>query len=324
MSRPSCPSSRPAVRTCAPDPVALGLAAGWLLDQVLADPRRGHPVAAFGRWAGLVEARCYGDEVRRGGLAWGLAVVPVVALAGVAGRGGPARRTLVTAAATWAALGGTSLAREGAAVHRLLVDGDLPAARVRVRHLVGRRTERASVEDVARATVESLAENTSDAVVATLVWGGLLGPTGVVAHRAVNTLDAMWGHRSPRYVRFGRVAARVDDVLGWLPARVTVLATAGLSGRPGAVLRVVARDAGQHPSPNAGPVEAAAAAALGVRLGGRNEYAGEVEDRGTLGDGPPVAVPDIPRAVTLSRRVGALTLAAVLLSRRLARRPPSP
>src|SRR5699024_5534159 len=156
-----------------------------------------------------------------------------------------------------AACGGTSRRREGTGARDLLAADDLAAARRRVAHLVGRVTDDLTADDIARAAVESVAENTSDAVVGTLVWGALLGPTGVVVHRAVNTLDAMHGHRSVRYARFGWAAARLDDVLGWLPARVTVLATA--AARPlsaGEVVRTARRDGHRHPSPNAGPVEA--------------------------------------------------------------------
>ena len=159
---------------------------------------------------------------------------------------------------------------------------------------------------MARATVESVAENTSDAVVAPLLWGAVAGVPGLLGYRAVNTLDAMVGHRSPRYERFGWAAARLDDLVNWVPARVAGLAAAagGAAGRRitggGAAGR--RRDAGQHPSPNAGVVEAAFAGALGIRLGGRNVYDGQVEDRGVLGDGRAVEIADIARANRLARR----------------------
>ncbi len=225
----------------------------------------------------------------------------------------PPARCAATAALVWTALGGTSLGREGTAVHDLLVGDDLPGARTRVRNLVGRATQDLTADEVARAALESVAENSSDAVVGSLVWGALLGPVGVVLHRGANTLDAMHGHRSPRYHRFGWAAARADDVLGWLPARVTVLATAlAAPSRAGRVLAVARRDGRAHPSPNAGPVEAGFAAALGVRLGGLNVYEGAAEDRGVLGSGPRPTAADLPRAVTLAHRVGvvALVLAA--------------
>lgn len=155
----------------------------------------------------------------------------------------------------------------------------------------------------------------------TLVWGAALGPLGVVLHRTANTLDAMHGHRTARYARFGWAAARLDDLLGWVPARATVLATAAASPpRAGEVVRTAVRDGRDHPSPNAGPVEAGFAAALGLRLGGRTVYASGAEDRVVMGSGPAPTVADLPRAVLLARRVGVVTLVAVVGARLLARR----
>lgn len=211
------------------DPVAIGLFLGWAADRALGDPRRGHPVALFGTWAGWVETRTHRDSRAAGVLTEALVLAPPLALGVAATRlPGPAR-ALATAALTWAALGGTSLGREGLAVHDLLASDDLPGARTRVRNLVGRVTDDLTADEVARAAVESVAENTSDAVVGTLVWGAALGPLGVVLHRTANTLDAMHGHRTARYTRFGWAAARLDDLLGWVPARATVLATAAAS-----------------------------------------------------------------------------------------------
>lgn len=306
------------MRVPAPPPVTVGLVAGWMADRAVADPRRGHPVAAFGAWAGWVEARTWGDSRAAGVATEAIVLAPVVVLGLAAGRlPGPAR-SVATATVTWAALGGTSLGREGTAVHDLLADDDLAGARSRVRSLVGRVTEDLPADEVARAAVESVAENSSDAVVGTLVWGALLGPLGVLLHRAANTLDAMHGHRCEQYARFGWAAARLDDALGWVPARVTVLATAAACPRrAGEVVRTAVRDGRAHPSPNAGPVEAAFAAALDLRLGGRTVYASGTEDRPVLGHGRAVTVADLPRTVRLARRVGGSTLVAAVLLRTL-------
>ncbi|QOK24511.1 cobalamin biosynthesis protein [Janibacter indicus] len=299
----------------------MGLLLGWAADRALGDPRRGHPVALFGTWAGWVETRTHRDSRAAGVLTEALVLAPPLALGVAATRlPGPAR-ALATAALTWAALGGTSLGREGLAVHDLLASDDLPGARTRVRNLVGRVTDDLTADEVARAAVESVAENTSDAVVGTLVWGAALGPLGVVLYRTANTLDAMHGHRTARYARFGWAAARLDDLLGWVPARATVLATAAASPlRAGEVVRTAVRDGRDHPSPNAGPVEAGFAAALGLRLGGRTVYASGAEDRVVMGSGPAPTVADLPRAVLLARRVGVVTLVAVVGARLLARR----
>lgn len=221
--------------------------------------------------------------------------------------------TAATATATWAVLGGRSLDREAAAVQALLDAEDLPGARRRLTHLVGRRTAELAGDEVARACVESVAENTSDAVVAPLVWGAVAGVPGLVAYRAANTLDAMVGHRSDRYESFGWAAARLDDLLNLPGARLcaalAALCAPAVQGRTGEALRAWRRDAGGHPSPNAGPVEASFAGALGIRLGGRTVYgsadAPRVEDRPVMGAGRPSEVRDVARARRLAAYVGA-------------------
>lgn len=299
-------------------PSAAGLGLGYLADRVFGDPRRGHPVAAFGIAASWLEARCYADRQIAGLLHAGT----LIGAATVVGAGlerlianRSAATVITTAAATWAVLGGRSLRREAATVARQLATGQLASARSQVRNLVGRDTTELSAEEVARATVESLAENASDAVVAPLLWGAFAGLPGLLGYRAVNTLDAMIGHRTPRYLRFGWAAARLDDLANWVPARVAALAAAAwapvVGGTAGKAVRVVRRDAGQHPSPNAGVVEAAFAGALDVCLGGRNVYHGTIEDRGILGDGRAVQVADIARA---SRLVDAVSLSAVIIA----------
>ncbi|MPZ28381.1 MAG: cobalamin biosynthesis protein [Micromonosporaceae bacterium] len=298
-----------------------GLALGFAADLAFGDPRRGHPVAGFGRLAAALERRLWADSRRRG-VAYAALCVGATAGAGLLARRltahHPVAETLVTAAATWAVLGGRSLAAEGRAMHRLLDHGDLDGARRRLSHLAGRDPAELGPGELARATVESLAENTSDAVVAPLLWGAVAGVPGLVGYRAANTLDAMVGHRRARYARFGWGAARLDDLANLLPARVSAALAAAaaplVGGTPGAARRAWRRDAARHPSPNAGPVEAAFAGALGVTLGGANRYGDRVEDRGRLGDGPAPMVADIPRAVRLSRLVGAggLAVAAVL------------
>jgi adenosylcobinamide-phosphate synthase len=192
---------------------------------------------------------------------------------------------------------------------RLLEAGDLGGARQRLSHLCGRDPSELDAAGLARATVESVAENTSDAVVGPLVWGAVAGVPGLLGYRAVNTLDAMVGHRSPRYARFGWAAARADDLANLLPARLcaglAVACAPVVGGRRRDALHAWRRDGGQHPSPNAGPVEAAFAGALGRTLGGRLSYAGHVEERPRLGDGPGPDVADIARAARLSAAVTA-------------------
>jgi len=296
-------------------PTALGLALGAVADLLLADPRRGHPVAGFGTTALALERRTWRDS-RAAGAAHTLLLTGATAALGTAleRRAGPRARTLATAAATWAVLGGTSLGRAATTMQRALDAGDLESARAALPALAGRDPRELGEAELARATVESVAENTSDAAVAPLFWGAVAGLPGLLAYRAVNTLDAMIGHRSPRYERFGWAAARLDDVANWLPARATaalvVVCAPVVGGSPREALRAWFRDGAAHPSPNSGRCEAAAAGALGVRLGGRNVYGTRVEVRPALGSGRGPTAADIPRAVRLSRAVW--TAAAIL------------
>ncbi|GAB7005737.1 cobalamin biosynthesis protein [Nocardioides sp. AN3] len=289
-------------------PRAVGLMLGYAADRLLGDPRRYHPVAGFGTLAGALESRTYADSRRHGVAHTAVLVVGAVALGAGLERAAapPLARTLVTAVATWAVLGGRSLEREAAAVHRHLADEDLPVARRRLTHLVGRDTSQLDESQISRAVVESVAENTSDAVVAPLIWGALCGVPGLLGYRAANTLDAMIGHRSARYERFGWAAARLDDVLNLPGSRLSGLLTlAARPARAGQAWRAWRRDAGRHPSPNAGVVEAAFAGSLGIRLGGTNTYDGSrVEHRAVLGDGRPPERDDVARAIVLARRVG--------------------
>lgn len=295
-----------------------GIAAGLIADALLGDPRRAHPVAAFGRAAAALERRVYADDRVAGA---GYALVGVCAAGGLGAladrvtRTRPVARAGLTAVATWTVLGGTSLAREARRMADALESGDLAAARDRLPHLCARDPRDLDAGQLARATVESVAENTSDAVVAPLVWGAFAGLPGLLAYRAINTLDAMVGYRSLRYQRFGWAAARLDDVANWLPARVTGLLTVVcaplVGGAPRTTWRAVCRDGSKHPSPNAGRCESAFAGALGVRLGGANVYGGRAEYRPDLGEGPSPGRGDIVRAARLA---GALGLVAGGLS----------
>jgi adenosylcobinamide-phosphate synthase len=301
--------------------LALGLLLGTALDTVLADPATGHPVAAFGAAATRVESWLWADSRLRGACFVLLCTGPVTT-AGLAVqqrvRCGSAVPVALTAAATWAVLGRESLGAEASGIARALDGGDLEAARRRLPALCGRDPADLDAAGIARATIESVAENTCDAVVAPLTWGSLCGLPGLLAYRAVNTLDAMVGHRSPRYERFGWAAARLDDAAGLIPARLTALLALALAPVAGGSfsrgLRVLRSDGGNHPSPNAGRCEAAYAGVLGVRLGGTNVYNGRRERRGPLGDGSPPGPRDIDRAVLLSRATGAAAavIAAVI------------
>jgi len=298
---------------------ALGLLLGYAADRVLGDPSRWHPVAGFGTAARALEQRLYADSRIRGAAHAAILTGGAAALGAAAGRlsrRSPVATVAVTAVATWAVLGGRSLEREAGAVHARLAAGDLDGARDRLTHLVGRDTRQLTPGEIARAVTESVAENTSDAVVAPLVWGALAGAPGLLGYRAANTLDAMVGHRNARYERYGWASARLDDLLNLPGARLAgALTLAVAPARAADGWRVWRRDAAAHPSPNAGVIEAVFAGALGIRLGGTNTYYGtRVEHRAVMDGGRPAVPADIPRATRLARRVGlapAITVAAL-------------
>ncbi len=304
------------------DARAAGVLTGCLADLVLGDPRRGHPVAGFGRTAAMLERVTYRDTRIAGAAHTGMLVTALGVLGAAvqyaAVRRGPVWSAVALAAATWASLGGTSLARAGVEMAELLAHDDIEAARRLLPSLCGRDPAMLDGPGLTRAALESVAENTSDAQVAPLLWAAAGGVPAVLTYRGVNTLDAMIGNRSPQYARFGWAAARLDDLANYLAARVAgalvVVCAPIVSGSPSGAVRAWRRDAARHPSPNAGVVEAAFAGALGVRLGGPTQYRHELQIRPTLGDGRPPGVADLRRAVLLSRAVqaAAVTLAVGL------------
>ena len=312
-------------------PLAAGLAAGVALDALLGDPRRGHPVAAFGTAASALESRDYADSRLRGAAHATACVLAAAAPAALMQRRTRARPALELAAAAltvWAVTGARSLHHEAERTVVSVTENDLESARTTLPNLCGRDPAGLDGGEIVRAVIESVAENTSDAIVAPLLWGAVAGLPGLAAYRAVNTLDAMVGYRSPRYLRFGWASARLDDAANWIPARVTAaltIAVAPVAASPrgsrsaasvsASALRAVLRDGGRHPSPNAGRCEAAFAGALGVRLGGTNVYEGVTEARPGLGEGRAPEPDDARRAIRLSRAVTvAATALAVLIA----------
>lgn len=302
------------------------LLAGVAADAVLGDPRRWHPVAGFGHLAIAAERANYADSRMRGLLHCVVLVGGAVLMGSALERSvreRPWRRATLIAAGTWVAVGGASLSREATALAASLGDGDLLAARARLPSLCGRDPRELPAGELARAAVESVAENTSDAVVAPLFWGAIAGLPGLLGYRAINTLDAMVGHRNARYRRFGWASARADDVANWIPARVTAalfcLLAPAVGGRSVEAARILRRFGAAHPSPNAGRCEASMAGALGVRLGGANRYGSRIERRPVLGEGRAPHGADIVRAVRLSR-VTTVAAAVVVATAALAAR----
>ncbi len=279
--------------------VALSALAGVGLDAWLGEPRRWHPLVGFGHLAQRIEQRLNsgGRGWRSHGVSgWCLAVLPPVLLVWLLSLS--SLGWLVDILVLYFALGLKSLAQHALPVAQALRLGDLDEARRRVGYLVSRRTSELDACGVARAGTESVLENGADAVFASLFWFAVLGAPGVLLHRLSNTLDAMWGYRNERFERFGWAAAKIDDVLNYVPARLVAL-TYALLGRTAIALRCWRRQAPQWDSPNAGPVMAAGAGALQVQLGGAAIYHGLEELRPQLGEGAPAQARDIERALNL-------------------------
>jgi len=279
----------------------LTVSAALLLDALLGEPKRAHPLVAFGRLADRLEQHFNGAAARgwrsHGVTAWCLAVLPLTVLAWLLSLL-PGIGWLVDIVLLYLVLGLRSLGEHALPVAQALWRHDLPEARRCVGWIVSRDTTQLDEEGVARAATESVLENGSDAVFAALFWFIVAGAPGVVLYRLSNTLDAMWGYRNARFERFGWAAARIDDVLNYLPARLVAL-TYALLGRTRRALRCWRTQAPLWDSPNAGPVMASGAGALGVVLGGSAIYHGEVHARPELGRGQAPQARHIEHALDL-------------------------
>lgn len=280
-------------------PIAALLAV--VLDRLLGETPRWHPLVGFGWLAQRVEAKLYGASRLRGAAAVALLVGGFALAAFLLHRSLGSWAWLLDVALLYLALGAASLGEHAAAVRRALDAGDLDAARRSVGRMVSRDTADMDETAVARAALESVLENGCDAVFGALFWFLVAGAPGVAAYRLANTLDAMWGYKTERYRHFGWAAARLDDLLNWIPARLTAL-TYLLLGKSGAARRCWRSQAASWESPNAGPVMAAGAGALTVKLGGPAAYHGRLESRPPLGEGREPEAADIVRAVALVRR----------------------
>ncbi|OAI64361.1 cobalamin biosynthesis protein CobD [Ralstonia solanacearum] len=300
--------------------VALAALAGTGLDHLLGEVPRWHPLVGFGRMAAWIERGLNRRPAARGRsrvaglLAWSVAVLPCVAVtAWIAARAPDTTRLCAWIAdivALYFAVGARSLHDHIAPIAEALRGGDLPGARSLASRIVSRDLHDADEEAIARAAVESALENGSDATFAPLFWLVVGGAPGVVLYRLANTLDAMWGYRNARFGSFGWAAARIDDVLNWMPARLTAMSYA-LLGHTADALRCWRAQAPRWSSPNAGPVMASGAGSLRVQLGGLARYDGIDETRPPLGLGQPARAEDIRRALALVSRTLGLWLAVL-------------
>ncbi|HVB82798.1 MAG TPA: adenosylcobinamide-phosphate synthase CbiB [Candidatus Binataceae bacterium] len=286
------------------------------LDAALGEPRRFHPLVGFGRLAQATQARLYGPADMtarkrrwRGLLAVAILIAPFALVAAAV------RQTLFGAALDvmllYFAIGWKSLGEHAVRVRDALRVGDLPAARAAVGLMVSRDTEAMNAGDVSKAAIESVLENGNDAIFGAILWFVIAGGAGALAYRLANTLDAMWGYRTARYRDFGWAAARLDDVLNFIPARFTALSYA-LAGRTRPALACWRAQGVRWKSPNAGPVMAAGAGSLGIVLGGPACYHGEQQMRPALGCGRAPASDDIDGALALIRWSLAIWMAVLL------------
>ena len=293
------------------DAFAMPLAAlaAVLLDRLLGETRRWHPLVGFGNLAAALETRLNQRSLLTGIVAWLISVAPWVALAFWLR---PYAPFAVDVLLLYFALGAQSLCEHAAAIAKPLHEGRLDEARQRVGWIVSRETSQLDASGVAKAGVESVLENGNDAIFGTLFWFAVLGGPGALLFRLANTLDAMWGYRTERYNLFGRFAARFDDALNWLPARLTAL-TYALLGETRQAFNCWRAQAPGWDSPNAGPVMAAGAGSLGIALGGAAIYHGQEEIRPPLGQGPAPVAADLYRAITLVKRALWLWLATFFI-----------
>jgi adenosylcobinamide-phosphate synthase len=295
---------------------AVALLLGLLIDHFVGEAKRWHPLVGFGNAASTLEKAANPSSGTHGklrGLAcWALMVfIPVMAMILAVSQLSGLALLVVNALVVYLVVGLKSLAEHGRNVAVPLLAGDLSAARQQIAMMVSRDTDKLTEQQVASATCESVLENGSDAIFAALFWFCLLGAPGAILYRGANTLDAMWGYKTDRYLRFGWAAARIDDFLNWLPARLTALSY-GLMGNFSSALKCARQQGGLTDSPNAGYVMAAGAGALGTSMGGVAIYQGEEHQRPIFGLGPVAEAIDIERAIALVQRTSVLWILLAL------------
>ncbi len=284
--------------------IALLIALALAFDYLLGEPQRYHPLVGFGRLVDAIEVRMNGPQATStdGIIGWCMAVIPLVLLVyliDAALQTSGLLYLLWSLGILYLAIGWHSLIEHAGAVITPLMRGDLDSARLAVARIVSRDTATLDEAGIARGAIESVLENGADAIFAALFWFALLGVPGVLAYRLINTLDAMWGYKNERYLRFGWMAARVDDVVNYIPAQLTALSYALLGSHRAQAFACWKSQGMSWKSPNAGPVMAAGAGAINVSVGGNETYHGEQQQRSVLG--PALDERTRPSAAALER-----------------------
>jgi len=277
--------------------ITLTLFIALLLDFLLGEPKKWHPLVGFGHWANQLEAffnhtqHSAKQQTLQGICAVLLAIIPILIGATILTQSLPYLEPIIL----YLCIAPKSLLQHTLAVYRPLVAGDLMQARQAISMIVSRETQEMQATDIRKATIETTLENGADAVFSPIFWFLIAGPIGVIFYRLSNTLDAMWGYKNPRYLHFGYAAAKLDDLLNWLPARLTALSYALLSHFQSAWQ--CCHDQSPHcESPNAGIVMSAGAGGLQIQLGGAAIYHGKLKQKPILGQGRTANNNDIKRA----------------------------
>lgn len=282
------------------------LVVALLLDRLLGEPKKWHPLIEFGRWVDFCRKWLQlsltdspSRQRQAGIIAWCCAVFPCLIVLGILSLLLPEwLNLLLSIIVLYFTIGWQSLREHALAIAEPLTRGDLVQARHAVSRIVSRDTNDLDETQVAKASIESVLENGSDAIFAPIFWFLVLGVPGALLYRLANTLDAMWGYKTESFLHFGWAAARFDDVMNFIPARFVVL-TYAICGRFGSAWRCYQKQSGTWKSPNAGPVMAAGAGALGVKLGGAAPYFGKIEQRPELGEGRDPVANDLNKAIRL-------------------------
>jgi adenosylcobinamide-phosphate synthase len=285
--------------------ISLLIALSLCLDELLGEAKRLHPLVIFARYASWIEALTYQKKFKQGVIAWCLSIIPVVIFFIVIEYilfeyCNFYFKSVFEIIILYFTIGQKSLKQHAKAVFTPLINADIPQARIAVSMIVSRDTQTLNQQQLTTATIETVTENTHDAVIAPLVFFIMFGMPGAILFRLSNTLDAMWGYRSEKYENFGKFSARADDVLGFIPARITVLFM--LLSRPLNLKQVISSiwNTGRRwYSPNAGIVMAAGAGVLNVKLGGDAVYHGHIKTRLDLGFGNLPNVKDIKKSIRL-------------------------
>jgi len=318
--------------------IAITLLVALLLDWRFGEPKRYHPLVGFGRLVSYVEAKSYADSRVRGTLVtFAIVVVGVFAVLLIYYKIGNVfsdlclylmpnsiedfieqfLSMLLSATIIYLAIGWRSLREHAVAIANALQEDNLDSARLNAAKILSRDTSKLNEKEISSATIESILENGNDALFAVIFWYCVLGETGVVAYRLVNTLDAMWGYKSSRYLKFGWAAARLDDVMNYVPARLVAISYA-IAGKTKWAILSWFTQARHWKSPNAGPVMAAGAGSLGLCLGGAAVYHGEIQQRPVLGRGESASVADIDRALALLKRGVIIWMTCIIIGEALA------